>query len=233
MNIVVTGSSGLIGGKLTATFGKLGHHVVGIDRSNGHDLSSMGDWERQFAHADVVVHLAATADPTASIEDVQRNNIVSMGNVAQACIIHRVPRLVFASSTHVALGQYGYPAGKDAPESFYGLSKMFGEHLVRVYTEKTGQSSASVRIGWVPTAEQLQQQTDLWLQSVQVSDEALAAAFFAAAFDPFRGYRLIECVGAASDQDDGADRRRAHDRPAGRAARNVSSSNRVRSSSTR
>ena len=194
MTIVVTGSSGLVGRKLTAIFASAGHDIAGIDRLDGDDLSSMGEWQQQFAGAAAVVHLAASAHPASSIGDVQRNNIVATGNVVQACTINRVPRLVFASSTHVALGRYGYPGGKDAPANFYGLSKLFGEHLVRLYAETSGQSAASVRIGWVPTAEQLQQQHDPWIRSIQVSDDALAAAFLSATLDPFGGYRLIECV---------------------------------------
>ena len=195
MSIVVTGSSGLIGRKLTAIFARAGHDIVSVDRHEGDDLSVMGNWQQRFAGATAVVHLAANAHPASSLEDIQRNNVIATGNIAQACIIHRVPRLVFASSTHVALGRYGYPGGKDAPENFYGLSKLFGEHLVRLYAETNNQSAASVRIGWVPTAEQLQQQPEPWIRSIQVSDEALAAAFFAATLDPFSGYRLIECVG--------------------------------------
>jgi nucleoside-diphosphate-sugar epimerase len=195
MNIVVTGISGLIGRKLTAIFVGAGHDIAGIDRRDGHDLSIMGDWHQSFTGATAVVHLAASAHPASSLEDIQRNNFIATSNVVQACIIHRVPRLVFASSTHVALGRYGYPGGKDEPENFYGLSKLFGEHLVRLYAETNNQSAASVRIGWVPTAEQLQQQPEPWIRSIQVSDEALTAAFLAATLDPFSGYRLIECVG--------------------------------------
>ncbi|MEJ0073961.1 MAG: NAD(P)-dependent oxidoreductase [Alphaproteobacteria bacterium] len=195
MNIVITGSSGLIGQKLTAIFAAAGHRVAGIDRRDGDDLAMMGDWQQRFAGAAAVVHLAASMQPASSLEDVQRNNIVATGNVVQACIAHRVPRLVFASSTHVALGRYGFPGGTDAPANFYGLSKLYGEHLVRLYSDTSGESAASIRIGWVPTADQLLQQHDPWIWSVRVSDEALAAAFLAATCDPFGGYRLIECVG--------------------------------------
>jgi nucleoside-diphosphate-sugar epimerase len=196
MNIIVTGICGLIGRKLTAIFAGAGHDIAGIDRWDGHDLSIMGDWQQRFAGATAVVHLAASPHSASSLEDIQRNNVIATGNVVRACIIHRVPRLVFASSTHVALGRYGYPGGKDAPENFYGLSKLFGEHLVRLYAETNNQSAASVRIGWVPTAEQLQQQPDPWIRSIEVSDKALASAFLAATLDPFSGYRLIECVGS-------------------------------------
>jgi nucleoside-diphosphate-sugar epimerase len=195
MNVVVTGGFGLIGRKLTAIFARAGHDIASIDRRDGHDLSLAGAWQQRLAGASAVVHLAANTHPASSLEDVQRDNLIATGNVVQACIAHRVPRLVFASSTYVALGRYGYPGGKDVPENFYGLSKLFGEHLVRLYAETSGHSAASVRIGWVPTAEQLQQQPEPWIRSIQVSDEALGAAFLVATFDSFLGYRLIECVG--------------------------------------
>jgi uronate dehydrogenase len=62
-----------------------------------------------------------------------------------------VKRVVFASSNH-AIGMHGVDEhlGLDCdfrPDGFYGLSKMWGEGLARLYWDKHGIESVCVRIG--------------------------------------------------------------------------------------
>jgi len=64
---------------------------------------------------------------------------------------HRVKRVVFASSNHaIGMHEVTERLGLDCdfrPDSFYGLSKMWGEGLARLYWDKHGIESVCVRIG--------------------------------------------------------------------------------------
>ena len=64
---------------------------------------------------------------------------------------HGIRRIVFASSNHV-IGMHDVDThlGLDCdfrPDGFYGLSKMWGEGLARLYWDKQGIESVCVRIG--------------------------------------------------------------------------------------
>ena len=73
-------------------------------------------------------------------------------------------RVIFASTNHV-VGQYldeGTLVSEDAPvrpDSFYAVTKIFGEALGRFYAEKHGLSVISARIGWYMTADELKSLT--------------------------------------------------------------------------
>ena len=63
-----------------------------------------------------------------------------------------VPRIFFASSNH-AIGFHPQTTRLDAnsptrPDGLYGVSKVFGEALARMYYDKFGIETASIRIGW-------------------------------------------------------------------------------------
>jgi uronate dehydrogenase len=64
---------------------------------------------------------------------------------------HRVKRVVFASSNH-AFGMYSVDDKLDTgsafrPDGFYGLSKVWGEAMTRMYWDKHGIEGVSMRIG--------------------------------------------------------------------------------------
>ena len=74
-----------------------------------------------------------------------------MFNLYEAARIHRVRRIVFASSNHVT-GFYRQdevisPTDPVRPDSHYGVSKAFGENLARFYWDRHGIETACMRIG--------------------------------------------------------------------------------------
>jgi nucleoside-diphosphate-sugar epimerase len=120
-------------------------------------------WSDAFEDADVVLHLAAQTSPTASWEEVLRNNVQATWNVGQAATAHRVTRIVFASSHWAvkalehALAPACYESdgpkiGSDAaprPLTPYGLSKAIGEQIGRVLVDEGRlESFLAVRIGY-------------------------------------------------------------------------------------
>lgn len=121
---------------------------------------------------DVVVHLAGSASPESTWEDVLGANIVGTRNVLEAAREAGVERVVYASSNH-AMGMYDrleewpvYPHLLQRPDSLYGVSKAFGETLGRFYADEHGLSVVALRIGWMtddPASADLDVLHAMWL----------------------------------------------------------------------
>jgi uronate dehydrogenase len=99
---------------------------------------------------DVLIHMAGTSVER-PLPEVIENNLRGLHEVYEGARRHRVRRVVFASSNH-AFGMY--PTTEklpiDAPfrpDGFYGLSKVWGEAMARMYWDKHGIEGISVRIG--------------------------------------------------------------------------------------
>lgn len=167
--VLITGANGIIGSLLTKSLAKK-FDIVGLDVAGKADnettfIADISDIEaldaafRIMGHIDSIVHLAANADDKASWEDVLRNNIIGTRNIYDCAQRHGVKRVIFASSTHLfgAYPQYpdkptGTPISVNAqhrPDSYYGISKGFGEDLARYYYDTYGIQTISIRIGSV------------------------------------------------------------------------------------
>jgi len=99
---------------------------------------------------DVVVHLAGIPDED-SWQRIRDMNIEGCYNVFEAARQAGVKRVIFASSNH-AVGFHRRDRLIDdtvapRPDSRYGVSKVFGEALGRLYADKHGLSVACLRIG--------------------------------------------------------------------------------------
>ncbi len=122
------------------------------------DLADPVAVDAMVAGCDGIVHLGGVSveKPFAPILQA---NILGLYNLYEAARNHGKPRIFFASSNHTIgfYPQQGPRLSPDAPfrpDSLYGVSKVFGEALARLYFEKFGQETALVRIGSAtPTPE--------------------------------------------------------------------------------
>lgn len=99
---------------------------------------------------DVVIHLAGIPDE-GSFEEILDVNIRGTYSVFEASRRASVRRVVFASTNHV-VGFYPSemtidPDAAVRPDGYYGVSKVFGEALARLYYDKWGIESVCLRIG--------------------------------------------------------------------------------------
>lgn len=145
MNILVTGSAGMIGSYVVKGLLDKGHTVIGVDRLKPKveyqglipvvlDLSSKDDVMRVFADnkIDRCIHLAALAH-TVGVKDTsweafKKVNVDMAENIFEACAKHDVPVLFI--STVDAIGMVKgliTPATKLNPISNYGKSKAMAE----------------------------------------------------------------------------------------------------------
>lgn len=117
------------------------------------DLADIAALEQAMAGIDCVVHLAGVAaEPESNAwPQVLAANIAGTHNVFEAARRAGVRRVVFASSHH-AVGYHRRSqiltgAAVPRPDSYYGVSKVAGEALGRLYADKFGLSVVSLRIG--------------------------------------------------------------------------------------
>jgi uronate dehydrogenase len=118
------------------------------------DLADKDAVREAVRGVDAIIHLAGIS-LEASFEKILRANIEGTYNLYEAAREEGVPRIVFASSNH-AVGFTPRPQGDDPlipidtphrPDTFYGLSKSFGEDLAQLYWDKHALETVSVRIG--------------------------------------------------------------------------------------
>ncbi|EKU80145.1 NAD-dependent epimerase/dehydratase family protein [Massilia timonae] len=99
---------------------------------------------------DAVLHFGgiSTEKP---FEPIMQANILGVANLYEALHKAGTRRVVFASSNH-AIGYHPVTTVLDAdsptrPDSYYGLSKVFGEQIARYYYDRFGIETVCVRIG--------------------------------------------------------------------------------------
>lgn len=114
------------------------------------DLSDFGAVRRLMAGVDLVLHFGGIPEED-RWDNILSANIVGAYNVWESARQAGVKRIVFASSNH-ATGMYPRTRRLDTdapprPDTFYGLSKAFGEQLARMYWDKHGLESVCLRIG--------------------------------------------------------------------------------------
>ena len=114
------------------------------------DVRDMEAVERSMEGIDCVVHLAGIPVED-TWEKILPMNIEGCYNVFEAARSQGVKRVIFASSNH-AIGFHRRERFIDntvapRPDSRYGVSKVFGEAVGRLYADKHGLSVACLRIG--------------------------------------------------------------------------------------
>jgi uronate dehydrogenase len=129
-----------------------------------------------------VLHLGAMAEE-ADFHDLAEVNIVGTFHVLEAARRVGAKRVVYASSNRVT-GFYPTttvvdPEMPPRPDGLYGVSKVAGEALGRLYADKFGLEVVNVRIGSFEKAPQDERQLSTWL-----SPDDCVAAFLAAMTAP-------------------------------------------------
>jgi len=130
------------------------------------DLARLPDALRITKSVDAIIHLGgySVEGPWA---DILEANIVGCYNVFEAARRNGVKRLLFATSNH-AVGFYARDARIDhlapvRPDSRYGVSKVFGEALGRLYADKYGLEIFCMRLGNVHPFPVDKRRLSLWM----------------------------------------------------------------------
>lgn len=174
MKALVTGSAGFIGSTLAERLLADGHSVIGVDALTEYydpalkrrNLEAIATPDFQFVEADlnavdlmplldgidVVFHLAGQPGVRASWGDTFGHyvdqNVRSTQALLEACKVAGTGRFVYASSSSIYGDAQRFPTREDdlpAPISPYGVTKLAGEHLVRLYAKAYGLSTVALR----------------------------------------------------------------------------------------
>lgn len=158
MRVLVTGGAGFIGGHIVEQLLAAGHQPLVLDNeSTGTranvpsgvpylkgDVRNVDDVESAFAQGvDAVMHIAGQASIRLSFLDPSADlNVNTLGtiNVLQACIRHRVSRILFASSMTIYGNTPVVPISEDAPPnpvSYYAITKYAAERYIHTTTART------------------------------------------------------------------------------------------------
>ena len=180
MRLLITGAAGNIGRVLRSACARQYALVRLADRAPQEDAGpgeeclqiDFGDLDATTVACegiDCVVHLAGI--PNEPFDNAWAQilpaNIVNTYNVFEAARRSGVKRVVFASSNHV-VGFYRRERTVGVnepprPDSYYGVSKVFGEALGRLYADKHAINVACLRIGSFRRAPEDRRQLATWL----------------------------------------------------------------------
>jgi len=167
VKILVTGGAGFIGSNVADRFIQEGHQVTIVDNlSTGLEAnvnkkakffkvdirSVVIDKIFQKTKPDVLCHHAAQIDVRKSTADPifdAEVNIVGSLNLLNACVKHRVKKVIFASTGGAIYGDQDYfPADENHPAnplSPYGAAKLSIENYLHFYRETYGIEFISLR----------------------------------------------------------------------------------------
>ncbi|UFM64181.1 NAD(P)-dependent oxidoreductase [Paracoccus sp. MA] len=130
------------------------------------DLADAGAVDRMVQGCDGIVHFGGVSVEM-PFPPILQANILGLYNLYEAARRHGQPRILFASSNHtVGFWKQTDRLGPDTtlrPDSLYGVSKVFGEALARMYFEKFGQETALVRVGSATPAPEDHRMLASWL----------------------------------------------------------------------
>ena len=143
--VLVTGSSGFIGGVVRQRFQELGFRTVGLGRRKidapgyiSHDLTH--PLPEDLGPFDVVVHAAARSSPWGSRRQFEAANVEATRLLLEYCSRHGRPKFIFISSSSVYYRwahQFNITENdplSPRPVNRYAASKIRGERLVRQYS---------------------------------------------------------------------------------------------------
>lgn len=192
--IALSGAGGQLGKLLRTVLPTRGYQL----RASGHttplppltegedvmhgDLRDPAVVDRLLQDADVLIHMAGTSVER-PLPEIIDNNLRSLYEIYEGARRQRVRRVIFASSNH-AIGMYPVTETlrtdcEFRPDGFYGLSKMWGEGMARLYWDKHGIETVCIRIGSCVARPNEPRHLSTWLghdDFVHLVDRSIKAA---------------------------------------------------------
>jgi uronate dehydrogenase len=175
--LLLTGAAGGVGTFLRERLPRYGYDLRLLDRAPVEgapeavtaDLNDTEALAGAVRGVDAIVHLAGISTE-APFADILRANIEGTYHLYEAARAAGVRRIVNASSNH-AVGFTERPADGShvpvdtplRPDTYYGLSKCFGENLASLYADRYGITTVSLRIGSCFAKPRSIRMLDTWL----------------------------------------------------------------------
>lgn len=157
MKYLVTGVAGFIGSSLAKKLIALGNDIVGVDNLSSGKIENIplgvefydvdiNDNKRlreiNLSKVDAVLHLASQSSGEISYDNPQydlNTNAIGTFNLLKLCVKNNITRFIYTST----VGVYGIhkelptlESDQTLPISYYGISKLAGEHYARSFMDK-------------------------------------------------------------------------------------------------
>ena len=150
--ILITGGTGFLGRNLVETLRVRGLEVVTLNDYGGNSID-IRDWRqiKEVGEMGTVYHLAGITSIPYSFENPRETFEVNVGgtvNVLEFCRLHKVEKVVFASSYLYGQPQY-LPVDEKHPlnpTNPYAVSKLLAEDVCRAYHEYYGLKCVILRL---------------------------------------------------------------------------------------
>jgi uronate dehydrogenase len=160
--VIITGSQGSLG-KILQKGLRGSFTLLCIDKIIGDNktfitldlVTEYKKFKKLLKKKDVIIHLARDIFEDYPNENIVPENKTMTENVYRAAVEAGVSRVVIASSVHAddysntAAGKYMAVQSESCPDTPYGATKNYIEHLGRFYSKKYGLEVVCIRLGGV------------------------------------------------------------------------------------
>ena len=158
--IVLTGASGRLGSYLREPHSKITKKLVSTDKEDigktlhnevfkKLNIKNFKEVNKILKKTDLIIHFGAYSNE-GPFQEILDSNILGTYNIWKSAKKNKIKRIIFASSIH-SVGMYRANETINhkvmhKPDTFYGLSKCFGENLAQMYWDKCGIECLIIRI---------------------------------------------------------------------------------------
>ena len=158
--IVLTGASGRLGSYLREPLSKITKKLVSTDKEDigktlhnevfkKLNIKNFKDVNKILKKTDLIIHFGGYSNE-GPFHEILDSNILGTYNIWKSAKRNKIKRIIFASSIH-SVGMYRVNEFINhkvmhKPDTFYGLSKCFGENLAQMYWDKCGIECLTIRI---------------------------------------------------------------------------------------
>ena len=158
--IVLTGASGRLGSYLREPLSKITKKLVSTDKEDigktlhnevfkKLNIKNFKEVNKILKKTDLIIHFGGYSNE-GPFKEILDSNILGTYNIWKSAKKNKIKRIIFASSIH-SVGMYRANETINhkvmhKPDTFYGLSKCFGENLAQMYWDKCGIECLTIRI---------------------------------------------------------------------------------------
>ena len=168
MKVVVTGSSGFIGNRLTRFLLDKNIEVLGIDPMDSRINDKLYTHHKGFSNSltskiidnffnseTVLFHIGALKHRSSlnNYNQMINSNVIDFQNLIEIAKAKKIKKILYTSSLYVYgvenESPYSEQKSLTAPSSLYGITKLLGEKLLETFSEETKITSLSLRLFFV------------------------------------------------------------------------------------